>query len=298
MAERGQQVATVLVSAGRPELLAEIVELSRAQRGVANRIVVCVPDEGSLPPGGLPDDVVTVFARGLAAQRNRGLAAVGDAELVFYFDDDAVPRDDYLELAVDFFARHPEAVALTGRVLADGATGEEISRTDADALLAGSRSEDSSGQWSRSRELYGCNMAFRTQMLVATPFDERLPLYSWLEDHDVARRLLTVGVLARTDDCVVVHRGTKSGGRTAHLRLGYSQVMNPAWFHRKGSFPLWLVAHETLFRCGKNLIRAAGGPESSWRRRRLEGNLLALADIVRGRRTPERILELPLDDQV
>lgn len=298
MTERRPRVASVLASAGRPDLLLEIVGHARAQRGVRMQIVVCVPDEASLPEGGLDDDVIVVHARGLAAQRNRGLAEVRDAEVVLFFDDDAVPRDDYALQSALFLRAHPDVVALTGRVLADGATGEEITRDDARRLLARSEGEPRVGEWRRSRELYGCNMAFRGSVVPDLSFDERLPLYSWLEDHDVARRLMRSGTLAAVTDCVAVHRGTKSGGRTAHLRLGYSQVMNPAYLARKGSFPLWLVAHETLFRCGKNLVRASRGPESTWRRRRLHGNALAALDVLRGRFEPERILELPLDDQV
>jgi hypothetical protein len=104
--------------------------------------------------------------------------------------------------------------------------------------------------------------------------------------------LLKLGTLARAEDCVVVHRAVASGGRQAHTRLGYSQVMNPHYLMRKGSFPLWLAAWETFRPVAKNLAFAIAGQDTARRRERAKGNLLAVADILRGRITPERITEL------
>ncbi len=286
------RVAVVLASAWRPELLGEVVADLQRQTLRDFTLVVSVPDRDSLPPHSLPEGTQVVHDRGLAAQRNAGLDAVPDATHVFCFDDDAVVREDFLEQAVAFFDAHPEVVALTGRVLLDGATGDEISRETSDAALAASLAETSTGGWTPSRELYGCNFAFRPPALDGERFDARLPLYSWLEDHDFARRAMRHGTLARVQDCVIVHRGVKSGGRTAHGRLGYSLVMNTAYLHHTGSFPLWLAVYETLPRVGKNALRAVRGPEAKWRRERLRGNLLALRDVVRRHFTPERILEL------
>lgn len=286
------RVAVVLASAGRPELLGEVVADLQRQTLRDFTLVVSVPDQDSLPPQPLPEGTRVVHDRGLAAQRNAGLDAVPEATHVFCFDDDAVVREDFLEQGVAFFGAHPEVVALTGRVLLDGAAGDAIGREDADVALAASRDEPLTGGWERRRELYGCNFAFRPDAVAGERFDARLPLYSWLEDHDFARRCMRHGTVARVHDCVIVHRGVKSGGRTAHGRLGYSQVMNPAYLHHKGSFPLWLTVYETLPRVGKNAVRAVRGPEADWRRERLRGNLLALGDVVRRRFAPERILEI------
>ncbi len=286
------RVAVVLASAGRSELLGEVVADLHRQTLRDFTLVVSVPDRDSLPPQPLLAGTVVVHDRGLPAQRNAGLDAVPDATHVFFFDDDAVVREDYLERGVAFFDAHPDVVALTGRVLLDGATGDAIAREAADAALTASTAEPATDDWSPTRELYGCNFAFRPDAVPGERFDPRLPLYGWLEDHDFARRCLRHGRLARVQDCVIVHRGVKSGGRTAHTRLGYSQVMNPAYLHHKGSFPLWLTVHETLPRVGKNAVRGIRGPEADWRRERLRGNLLALRDVVRRRFTPERILDL------
>lgn len=288
-----QRVAVILASARRPELLGDVIADLGRQTRADFTLVVSVPDRGSLPPEPLPGGTLVVHDSGLAAQRNAALAAVRDATHVFCFDDDAVIRADYLERALSFFDTHPDVVGLTGRVLLDGAVGDEVTREEADRALAASIAQPVAASWARSRELYGCNFAFRPPLVAGERFDGRLPLYSWLEDHDFARRLMRHGVLARVADCVIVHRGVKSGGRMAHRRLGYSQVMNPAYLHHVGSFPLWLTVYETLPRVVKNVARALGGPEAGWRRERLRGNVDAALDLARRRFTPERILHLP-----
>jgi glycosyltransferase involved in cell wall biosynthesis len=285
-------VAVILASANRRQLLGEVIADLRTQTADFV-LVLSVPDDGSLPSDAPDRPWRRGTAKGLAAQRNAGLDVVPEAEFVFFFDDDAVVRSDYVANGVAFFAAHPEVVGITGRVLLDGATGAEISRERADAALRHSATDPFSGRWRRTEELYGCNFAFRVSRSGGERLDPRLPLYSWLEDRDLARRLLRHGPLAVVDDCVIVHRGVKSGGRMAHERLGYSQVMNPAYLWRKGSFPVRLALRETVFRVGKNAVRAVAGTERSWRRERLRGNLRAGGDVLRGRFTPERITDLP-----
>lgn len=291
------EVGIVIASAGRPDLLRELLT-DLARQSVPARIALCVPDEESLPTGGAPDGVAVTFARGAAAQRNAAMTLIPDAEYLFVFDDDSVVRDDYLERALAFFDAHPRVVALTGSVIIDGATTAEIPREEADRALEASRTEPGtspgSDRWHRGRELYGCNFAFRRSALddPAEAFDSRLPLYSWLEDHDLARRLMRHGLLAKVEDCVIVHRGVKSGGRTSHVRLGYSQMMNPFYLHHKGSFPMWLVLREMGRPVLKNVALSISGQEAPFRRQRLQGNLLAAKDLLAGRHTPERILDL------
>ena len=287
-------VAVVIASANRPNLLAEALRTCADQEGVTYRGVVSVPDEDSLPVdrGLLAGWQVVMGTRGLAAQRNAALNVLVGVEVVAFFDDDALVRTDYLANALAFLERHPEVVALTGRVLLDGAAKGEIPAAQATNALEASADEAPTGRWRRSRELYGCNLVVRAPVAVSERFDERLPLYSWLEDHDFARRCMRRGQLAKVDDCVIVHRAAASGGRQAHRRLGYSQVMNPIYLFRKGSFPVWLAAWETFRPFAKNLLCAVAGSSRSWRRERLDGNLTAAADAVRGRFTPERIRQL------
>ncbi|MFT3860521.1 glycosyltransferase family 2 protein [Micropruina sp.] len=287
------RAAVVIASAGRPELLAELAENLAVQTYPITAKVASVPDEKSLPEARMDGWEILIGVRGASAQRNAGIDALnGAADVVFVFDDDSVVRHDYIAQAIHHFEQNPGVLALTGRVVLDGATGGEIPQEVAKLALAASEDEPLTGRSRPSRTLYGCNFAFRLAAVPDMRFDERLPLYSWLEDHDFARRLMRRGELAKVDDCVIVHRGAGSGGRTNHVRLGYSQVMNPIYLHRKGSFPLWLMMLETVPRTMKNVVRAVFGSEKEWRRARVRGNLLALGDALIGRITPERITEL------
>jgi GT2 family glycosyltransferase len=287
----GPSVAVVLASAGRPELLAEAVATCNAQRGVVFTGIVSVPDGRSLPrdADALAGWRVVSGTRGLAAQRNAGMDALDDLDVVAFFDDDAVLAPDYLARAVAFLLRHPDVQGITGRVLLDGATTGEISREAAATALASTRAERG---WRPTRELYGCNFVARLPAARRLRFDERLPLYSWLEDHDFARRLRIVGGLAQVDDCRMVHRAAASGGRSSHQRLGYSQVMNPLYLARKGSFPVWLATQQIFRPVAKNVALSTTGSATQWRRERLRGNVLAARDAIRGRITPERIVDL------
>ncbi len=289
------KAAVVLASAGRPALLAGVVADVDAQTydALAAR-VLSVPDAASLPAETGEWTIVT-GTRGLAAQRNAGTAVLDDdIDAVFFFDDDAVVRADYVQRGMEFFAAHPGVVALTGRVLLDGAahSGAQISEPVARRAVEDSARLPPTGAWTPSRTLYGCNFAFRRSAVPQLRFDDRLPLYSWLEDHDFARRAMRSGDLAIVDDCVIVHRGAESGGRASHRRLGYSQFMNPVYLHHSGSFPLWLAAWEIFRPTAKNLAYSVAGPQRGWRRERVRGNALAVADAIRGRITPERILSL------
>ncbi|WP_375432504.1 glycosyltransferase family 2 protein [uncultured Friedmanniella sp.] len=288
------RTAVVLASAGRPELLAEALRSCSAQHGAEFELVVSVPDENSLPvePRLLDGVRVVTGTRGLAAQRNAALEVLDDVDVVAFFDDDAVLRPDYLVEALRFLRSHPDVVGLTGRVLIDGAVSGEVPRDVADRALAASAAEPASGRWRNTRELYGCNFVVRVDRAPHLRFDARLPLYSWLEDHDFARRLMVVGRLVEAEDCVIVHRAAASGGRQAHTRLGYSQVMNPVYLQRKGSFPLWLAAEQIFRPVAKNVALSVAGPSRQWRRERLRGNLMAAWDALNGRITPERITEL------
>jgi GT2 family glycosyltransferase len=288
------RLAVALASAGRPALLADVLTNCLEQRGVEFRTVVSVPDADSLPSDASLLSGVTVVTgvRGLAAQRNAALDALPDVDVVAFFDDDSVLRSDYLAEALAFLEEHSDIVGLTGQVLLDGAVKGEVPREVADAALADSTKLPRLARWHRTRELYGCNFVVRMDRAPLLRFDDRLPLYSWLEDHDFARRLASYGPIAKVDACVLVHRAAASGGRQSHVRLGYSQVMNPIYLARKGSFPWWLAIQQIFRPLAKNLTLSVAGGASSWRRERLRGNVMATSDAVRGRVTPERIVEL------
>lgn len=285
------RIGVGIVTSGRPGVVPEVVaELARQHRR-ADRLIVChaaLADVALVPAGAAE---LLASAPGIAVQRNRVITALADCDIVVFFDDDFLPAPGWLAAVEALFLRDPAVVVATGHVVADGIKGPGITPAAGRALLQADRGM-SPGVVPAANG-YGCNMALRLAPMRAhgLRFDERLPLYGWYEDIDLTRRLGAHGRILRHGGARGVHLGVKLG-RGSGLRTGYSQIANPIYLARKGSYP----AHHALASMARNLAANLGRavwPEP-WvdRRGRLRGNLLALVDIMRGRLAPERILTL------
>lgn len=280
--------AVVIASTGRPQVLQATLQTLATQSVLADEIVLSLADWADAPDE-LPDGVRVLFGpRGLTRQRNAGLDALTPGtDLVTFFDDDAEPARDYLERAQWFAHTHPDVVLFDGHVAADGAVTGEIDRGQARAIVAGhTRSHDVSTQ----PEAYGCNMTVRASVAQTVRFDERLPLYGWLEDRDFAIRCSRRGVVANYQGCVIVHLGTSSG-RISGNRMGISQIVNPFYLWRKDV----LNASQLLDFWARALVGNALGlarrdPRLD-RRGRLKGNLIGFVAVLRGH-GPEAALQL------
>jgi hypothetical protein len=75
-------------------------------------------------------------------------------------------------------------------------------------------------------------------------------------------------------------------------RFGYSQIVNPLYMLRKGTMTLGQVADHLFRNMSSNLGRSLRPEPFIDRRGRLRGNLLGIADILRGRMQPERAAAL------
>ncbi len=293
------KVAVAICTTGRPEVVARCVALVGRQRRQPNSIVVC---------GAAPADIAALVdapgllsvvssRKGLTIQRNLALDTIGgDADIVFFMDDDFLMHETYLERVERLFEDDPQLVATTGLVVADGINSDDgYTFSEAETILSAvalTPPEGSRNEWIKG--VYGCNFAIRQAAALqhSVRFDERLPLYGWQEDIDFTTQLSRFGKVLRTDALLGVHLGVK-GGRQSGLRLGYSQVSNPIYLSRKGTmatgYAIKLVARNLAANCAGSL-RARGKID---RRGRLRGNLMALQDVfLRRRVTPERILEL------
>jgi GT2 family glycosyltransferase len=296
------RLAVVICSVGRPDCLAEIAPLLARQSRPADRLlyVVTQPSDASIDPEtfvGTPTRVETLIApKGLPRQRNRGLDAVtDDCDLVLFLDDDFVPSRHAFAGLVAAFQDWPEIGGMTGHLIADGINRSGISTDEAKRLVDAydaARAPDAPARILRTglAGLYGCNMAYRINAIGGTRFDERLPLYAWQEDIDFAARIDGGRIL--TDAFAGVHRGIKSGRETAGRRLGYSQIANPFYLWRKGTMSAKFALRLTLRNVVANHLKAARPEPWIDRRARARGNRLALAEILRGRSAPERILDL------
>lgn len=289
------RIAIGIATRGRAAVLNEVLHELRRQTRKPDRIVIChvTPDDVTGIAFAHPDVLLLTAPAGLPRQRNVIMDAVDDCDLLLFIDDDFLPAPEYLSVLQAVFAARPDMVVATGHVIADGAKGPGITVEEGRALLAADLPAAEPHATEPAFNGYGCNMAVRLAPVRdhALRFDEDLPLYAWYEDIDFTRRLGAHGTILRLPGARGVHLGTKAG-RVSGLRFGYSQVVNPIYLARKGSFP-WSHAIPSAARhCLINLLRSAFPEPHVDRFGRFRGNLIALADLLRGRAAPRRILDL------
>lgn len=297
--ETGRSVMRLTVgiaTVGRPEILAETLRELTGQSRRPNTVIVCGVEDEDL--GGAEQaypgvQLLVEACPGLPRQRNRLIEAASSADVIVFFDDDFLPHLDYLREVERQMSADPRIVVATGRVLADGITGSGLTPEMARTILARYRASSHSGIQPAFTG-YGCNFAVRLSPVRQNNilFDTRLPLYAWQEDVDFSRRMAKYGRIVKVEAASGVHLGVKSG-RSSGVRLGYSQVANPLYLSRKRlGYPFTRALTHIACNVGMNLVRFIRPEAHVDRRGRLRGNALALLDLISGRITPERMLDL------
>ena len=290
---RDDTVAVVIPSVGRPSTLHETLLSVLRQHHLPGQIIVSVPTEGDVLPQtrALPGVSVIHCGLGSSRQRNGAIEALAPGiGLVAFLDDDVELHDRYLERVVRVFQEQPGVVLVDGRVLADG---RDIPRARAIEIVAGTDAAESR----QTREIgpdlvYGCNMTARRSVLAGVRFDERLPLYGYMEDRDFAFECARIGRLARCEGATLVHL-RPAGGRISPRRLGFSQVMNPVYLWRKGNYLSWRsVAWQVSRPLLLNAALALAPGQKAHRLALLGGNCRALSSMLRGHIAPEDITRL------
>ena len=300
------RVAAVIASKGRPDVLRETIASLAGLGPSVWRLYLSVTDAAQDLPAVIPEtpfpvEVVT-RGRGLTSQRNAALDAIGaDCAYVAFFDDDVEIHPSYLDNATAFLDRHPDTVAISGEMIADGG----VSRAEAQTLVAQTtwhRRDPAFRHTGKHHILYGCNMVIRNASLQVERFDEALPLYSYAEDYEISIRLMRRGHVGRLANCVGVHLRAQTS-RVSAKRLGYAHVANNWYFIKIGSCHLSFprnylrfgvtilakpLATQLAAMVGHRVGYRTDGDPAGY----VAGSLLALADIVRRRSTPGRILEL------
>lgn len=289
------RIAIGIATMGRAPLLSETVRDLSRQSHPADRIIIC----GASPADyeglqGLDGVELLISEPGSTKQRNAIIDVASDCDIILFLDDDFLLDVDYLRVFVDAFSNDPTIVSASGRVIADGINGPGFDFKTGMSLLNGKRPPPPVGGAVVDIPYgYGCNMAFRMATLNgnALRFDESLPLYAWYEDIDLMQRTGRHGRVVRLMNAIGVHLGTKRG-RTSGRRLGYSQVANPVYLARKGTYP-WRSAVESIAKnFTANLVKSIRPEHYVDRRGRLFGNLLGLLDVARRTDRPDKILEL------
>jgi GT2 family glycosyltransferase len=288
-----ERIAVVVASKGRPAEIAQLLAALDRQSFKPSAIILSVTGEEDLPAT-LPEDVIRVLgSAGSSAQRNRGLEAViNQSDVVVFYDDDFLPSRHAIRGIKAFFETFPQMTGASGFVLKDGVTTGGLSYEEAQQTLdAFDQAPPAPLLHGDHLSGYGCNMAVRCAAIGAIRFDENLPLYGWQEDLDFAARVAATGPFVRTNAFAGVHRGVFKA-RTPGKRLGYSQMVNPAYLVRKGTMP-WRKAGTLMLRnFAANAIKSLTPEPYIDRRGRLAGNLIGLADIMRGAADPMKVLTL------
>lgn len=290
------RIAIGIATAGRRDVVRQTIGLLRDQSRLPDLLVACPLAADKISDRDFPDFpfpiVVTSGPVGLCAQRNAILANAADCDLIVFFDDDFLAEPHYLEHLEKIFQAEPHVAAVTGKLLADDVTGPGLTVEQGLKILE-SNVQAGSGALEQVPGLYGCNMAYRMQYIRDNKlkFDENLPLYGWQEDIDFSLQVVPFGRLVKSDLLMGVHLGVKAG-RTSGVRLGYSQIANPVYLSKKGTMS-WQHARKLISRnIAANLARSFYPEPWIDRHGRLKGNLLALMDLLRGKASPARILQL------
>lgn len=274
---------------------ASLLERTLAEIGCQTRhpdvVVVCSPLSADLEAAraALPDVEVIPAARGLTRQRNAIIEHIaGRADILVFLDDDFIASAGYLAAIERAFRADPRIVVGTGTVLADGILGPGLD-FDTGRRLAHDAANPRRAV-SDIYNAYGCNMAVRLLPVLrhGIRFDEQLPLYGWLEDVDFSRQLAPHGRIVRVPAASGVHLGTKNG-RIAGFKLGYSQIANPIYLTRKGTYARARAVRLITRNLAANLVRQWNPEPYVDRRGRVLGNLRALSDLIRGRLAPDRV---------
>jgi succinoglycan biosynthesis transport protein ExoP len=291
------RIAVGIATAGRRTIVGYTLDLIARQTRLPDVLIVCPAIPEDLDAAALQrlpfETAVRTGKRGLTAQRNQILSAAGSADVIVFFDDDFFPQINYLAEIEKLFLDHADVVAITGRPIVDGANGPGVEAGAALQLISADGPRPDDHVFVPTYGTYGCNMAFRMQPIVqrGLMFDENLPLYGWQEDIDFSRQLADCGRIIDAKVLRGVHLGTK-GGRTSGVRVGYSQIANPVYLIRKGTMSFAFAAPLIWRNVLANLVKTFRPEPWIDRKGRLKGNCLALRDLVTGRISPQRILEL------
>ncbi|WP_372846860.1 glycosyltransferase, partial [Pontiella sp.] len=236
-------------------------------------------------PDIIPDYVTVLFSeKGSCVQRNCGIDHCQDeSDAIVFIDDDTFLHPTFICELERLFAENPEFAALKGILIKDGG----ITVDEAMELLESHTPEKA--EVLKSASLYG-GYAIRTSMLDGLRYDERLVLYGWLEDADLAANLRKKGSIGCSRSLVGVHLMFSSGGRSNHVRFGFSQIMNPFYLSKKNRdvFSFQSVFRDHWFKAvGANVRGMIIERDRKMRWDRFKGNVIAFGMLLSGRVEPE-----------
>lgn len=293
-------VSVIVCTVNRPMVLHDTILSVKQQHLLPKQIIIASPSADHILPETLALDGVEYVrtSLGLCKQRNQALDAVQpETDLVVFLDDDIELGSRYLLEMERLFRMHPEILIASGRMLHDGGRSGRIDRAEARRQCRLYDESNASNAPLLLKDVdsgYGCNMAIRFSRIGACRFDERLPLYAWLEDRDFSHRY-TAGAHPPVElqNAAAVHLGWRAG-RVSGVRLGFSTVVNPIYLKRKANtFSLSFIVVRYWARClAGNILGILTRDTEYDRVGLLKGNLLGFHHLLSGHCDPEHILQL------
>jgi GT2 family glycosyltransferase len=291
------KIGLVVATFRRSWIVCQFLSAIQSQSRLPEEIVLSVVEPSDVPDLSklkLPTTKVIYGEAGSCAQRNRGIDYLRHkVDVILFLDDDFWLGSNYIDQLKRIFEADPTIVGVTGYVISDGATSCGHTVSEAERLIADYEAKRPavSPRIKEIADAYGCNMAFRSDIIDRIRFDERLPLYGWQEDVDFSAQLRSLGPIVWTDKIWGVHLGTKVG-KTSGVRFGYSQVINPFYIVKKGNMSAKRAAILVLKNILANMVKSIAPESYIDRRGRLRGNLIGLLHLVTGRLNPEYVLSL------
>lgn len=283
-------ISIVIASKGRPYELEDTISSVMMQDLQPNEIIIVVTDKKDYNESILRHNLVKVYesAPGSSVQRNVGINKTNlQSELIVFLDDDVELASNFLSLVSSYMSLSTWVAGISGTPLLDKPEHGIMSRADARAALLKWQASGKKMPPTIQRGLYGCNMAVRSHYARELLFDERLSFYAWLEDRDFGIRLEKYGQVIDYAGQSIIHFGSR-GGRMSEVKLGYAQIMNPAYlFFVKRVFTFG----EYIDHGVKGLLANIAGSAPFFRRsernnlsreirtKRLRGNAMAIKDI-------------------
>jgi hypothetical protein len=294
-------LALVIASTGREQILLSTVRSVLLRKHVPEQIILVGATEGDIPfVQSDRTEIVSLRSpvKGASHQRNFGIRNIREGiRFVSFLDDDCEVHDAYFLEVARCFSNNTNLAAFSGYVMRNGNIEREVGREILDSHVIPEGMPAYGFLKDKWPGLYGCAMNFRYKHLVREEFDENLVKYSLGEDTEIGFRMRRYGDVGGSARCPVVHLAC-SGGRGSEVKLGYSQIANYYYFVRKGiGYPKRKFISQNLLGLPiTNFIgilrESSRGPHTVDRKGRLKGNLLAIYDLLRGKIHPSRIDQL------
>jgi len=182
--------------------------------------------------------------RSISAARNLG-AKESTGKIVFFIDDDALLRMDYIEKILEVYEEYPNAVGVQGTMTLNRGSvlgnvvnkvlfQPYVEKNSCRVHAAGMSFPSPLTKIIRSQWLSGTNSSYRKEVLKNFEWDENLKGYSLCDDIDFSYRILKCypNSLYTTPHARVVHKFSPVA-RINTEELIYTQVAYPTYFFFK-----------------------------------------------------------------